>query len=105
MEENQNQSLLELEVDQEAGTNITEMAKWAKLFAVLVSSIIGMIVLLFILARKTLITNLSAFTEMDNGDQAVSAMMAIFSVILLFFIAICVVILVYMFKGVNGLKA
>ena len=100
----ENQSLLELEVDQEASSNIIEMAKWTKLFGVLVASLIGLFVLFFILASRTIRSGLNNIMEM-NDEQAVSATILVFSFILFLFVGISTVILVYLFKGVNGLRA
>ena len=99
----ENQSLLELEVDQETGTNITEMAKWARLFAILVSSIIGLFVLILFLFWRTLALYFSTMPELNDSQAGYGVMIGV-SIVAIIFIAICTVILVYLFKGVNGLR-
>lgn len=98
----ENQSLLELEVDNEASANLTEVSKWGKFLAIIVLVALGMIVLLVAFIWSKLGTLLS--TTDDMPPEAVSVTKVMIVIALLIGGAIVGVLMSFLIKGANQVR-
>jgi hypothetical protein len=98
----ENQSLLELEVDNEASANLTEVSKWGKFLAIIVLVALGMIVLLVAFIWSKLGTLLS--TTDDMPAEAVSVTKVMIVIALLIGGAIVGVLMSFLIKGANQVR-
>lgn len=98
----ENQSLLELEVDNEASANLTEVSKWGKFLAIIVLVALGMIVLLVAFIWSKLGTLLS--TTDDMPPEAVSVTKVMIVIVLLIAGAIVGVLMSFLIKGANQVR-
>ncbi len=92
---NDQETLLDLEVDDFAEKEINETARWSKLLAILIFSVIGLGFCVFIFAWDKIVY---AFTTELPQDET----RALVSVLLVAFILICVVVGLMMFFLIRG---
>ena len=96
-----NQSLLDLQIDQEASHNITESTKWGKFMAVLVITAFGLLFLLFIV----LFGRLSELFFQTDIEGASSTSVMIFVIVLFGVVGVIMIILMsFLIRGANRIR-
>lgn len=90
----ENNSLFEFEVDQPMSIETAEMARWAKMFGILVLIMLGIGVLAIVAAWDKIQSQFATYPGADAG--------ATMSVILVTGVLVCVIVAVMMFFLVRG---
>ncbi len=98
----ENQSFLELQVNQETTTNITEVSRWSKFFAVMVLVGFGLVVLMFMFLWGQLASQFLTVDEMQSGDANMA--LGVIIVVLLITAAIVVILMSFLLKAANRLR-
>ncbi|MCG2615695.1 hypothetical protein LZZ85_15450 [Terrimonas sp. NA20] len=97
-----NQSFLDLQVDDQAAINLHETSKWAKFLAVAILSAMGLVTLLFVAFWSSMS---SAFQSTDDFDERNANMLKIVvAVCLIIVLAIVVILMMFLLKGANAIR-
>lgn len=94
----ENRSLLDMGVDSAAQNNLMETSRWSKLMAILILVAIGLSVLIMAIAWNSM----TAIMHWGSESQGAGAIMAVMMVIV---IAIVAVLMSFLIKGANRIKA
>lgn len=98
----EDQSILDLKVDEEASANLTEVSRWAKFMGVLVTVAIGLAFLMCAL----LWNRMPALFSSATTDTELSNQVRVFLLIILIVVAGVVGVLMYfLIKGANCIRA
>lgn len=97
----QNTSLFEFEVDQPIAIEMTEMAKWAKLFGIIILSLIGLSVLLLVTSWSKIE---AAFLYLWVTDSSSSSMLVVVIAICAILAIIAITMVFFLIRGANRIK-
>lgn len=98
----ENQSFLELQVDQEASANITEASRWGKLLATMVLVAFGLMFLMFILMWDRLAEQFFTLEEMQGSGSDI--LMVSIIVAFVFVGAIVGLLMSFLIKAANRIR-
>lgn len=98
----ENESLLDLQVDRDAAQQLTEMSRWGKLMAVLVSIGCGLIFLLIIFVWSKLAAEVTPKDEFDAQTAQFDRILLI--VILIGFGVVIGLLMSFLIKGANRIR-
>lgn len=99
----ENQSFLELQVDQQASANLNEVSRWGKFFGLLV--VIGM-ALFFLLFIFFWTRFLGAFATLDQSDSQNIEMVRIVMIVAFVIVGVIFGIMMsFLIKGANRIRA
>jgi hypothetical protein len=97
-----NQSLLDLQVDDQAATHLHETSKWAKFLAIAILSAAGLVTLIFIGFWGAMS---SAFQSVDEFDERNANMLrVVVAIVLIIVLAIVVILMMFLLKGANAIR-
>ncbi len=97
-----NQSLLDLQVDDQTSVQLHETSKWAKFLAISVLSALGLFTLILLGVWGGLD---SAFREIDTYDESNTQMLkVVIGIVMIFVIAIVVILMMFLIKGANAIR-
>ncbi|MEO5561822.1 MAG: hypothetical protein ABIR18_00280 [Chitinophagaceae bacterium] len=98
----ENQSFLELQVDQQASANLNEVSRWGKFFGLIV--LVGML-LLFVLFTVFWTKLIGAFNALDQTDSQNVEMVRIVMIIVFVIVGVIVGIMMsFLIKGANRIR-
>jgi hypothetical protein len=98
----ENQSFLELKVDQELSANLTEAFRWGKHLAIMVLVAIGLLLLIIILMGRQFTALFLTADEMQGGDGDIFMIGLIAG--LAFVGAIVGILMSFLIKGANRIR-
>lgn len=98
-----NQSFLDLQVDEQASTQLTETSRWAKFLGVTVLIALGITVLMVGMLWNRLDGWFRQYEEMD--DESIRVVKVIAAVCLVIAIAVCAIMMTFLIKGANSIRA
>jgi len=93
------QSLFEFNVDEASATEIVEMTRWSKLFAILLSCVLAIALMFFIVASSKLTTDL---TE-QMGDEK-SLFIGFLYVVIILVLAVAGIMMFFLLRSSNRIK-
>lgn len=96
----QNQPLFDLKIDHTASQELTETSRWSKLLAILIISIAGLVILVFLFAWNKI--EAAFFTQLE-GTNAGSAF-AVVAVMVIIIAAIVGVIMYFLLRAAYRIK-
>ncbi|MBO9660762.1 MAG: hypothetical protein J7527_18210 [Chitinophagaceae bacterium] len=97
-----NQSLLDLQVDDQTAVQLHETSKWAKFLAISVLSALGLFTLILIGVWGGLD---AFFREIDTYDQnSMQMLKVVIGITMIFVIAIVVILMTFLIKGANAIR-
>jgi hypothetical protein len=97
--ENQQSSLFEMDLDNEARYSFGEMARWAKFLAIVAIVGLSLFILFFLAFGKRIAY---AMTTLFPGE--ITGLGTAVVVIMLIVVAICAVLLYFLFRASNGIR-
>lgn len=98
----ENQSLLDLEVDNEASANLMEVSRWSKFLGTIVLVGIGVIALVFAFLWNKIGALISSADDMPDGAENVAKVMIV--IVLLIVGTIVAVLMSFLLKGANRIR-
>lgn len=98
-----NQSFLDLQVDEQASTQLTETSRWAKFLGVTVLIALGITVLMFGMLWNRLADLFRLYEEMD--DETVRIMKVVLAGCLVFVVVVSAILMTFLIKGANSIRA
>ena len=98
----ENQSFLELQVNQETSTNITEATRWGKFFAVMVLVGFGLVVLMFVFMWGKLTSQFLTVDELQGSGA--NLFMGTIIVVFLIAGAIVGILMNFLLKAANRMR-
>jgi hypothetical protein len=97
-----NQSFLDLQVDDQTAVQLHETSKWAKFLAITLLSALGLFTLIIIGVWGGLE---SAFSEFDSYDQSNTTMLkVVIGFVMIFVIAVVIILMVFLLKGASAIR-
>ena len=96
--ENQ-QSLFEYNIDDASAREITDMTRWSKLFAILMISVLGIVLLIILTAWNKIFRAFTADVAVDSG-----AVMSFMLIIVLVILAIVGACMFFLIRSANRMK-
>jgi hypothetical protein len=99
----EDQSILDLQLDEEAKVNLIEVSRWAKFMGVLVVVAIGLVVLMFAFLWNRMEKTFFTPEELEPG---VAGQAMVFMIIILVCVGVIIGVLMYfLIKGANCIRA
>ena len=98
----ENQSLLDLELNQEASSIIVESTKWGKYLGILILSGLGFLVLMFFLFWSTIAQQL--VTQEESQQMNSGLLFGIFAGVIIIALAICGILYGFLIRGANRIR-
>ena len=97
----EDQSILELRVDEETTANLTEVSRWAKFMGILVLVAIGLVFLMCAFLWNRIPTLFSARADADLSNQVKISLL----IFLIFVAGVVGVLMYFLIKGANCIRA
>jgi|GEM_PF-834822 len=98
-----NQSFLDLQVDEQASTQLTEASRWAKFLGFIVLIALGITVLMFGMLWNKLDSWFLTYEEMDAESTRV--VKVVVAVCLVIAVVIGAILMTFLIKGANSIRA
>lgn len=98
-----NQSFLDLQVDEQASTQLTETSRWAKFLGITVLIAVGITVLMAGMLWNRFDGWFREYEEMD--DESIRVMKLVVVVCLVIVVAVCAIMMTFLIKGANAIRA
>lgn len=98
-----NQSFLDLQVDEQASTQLTETSRWAKFLGITVLVAVGITVLMVGMLWNRFDGWFREYEEMD--DESIRVMKLVVVVCLVIVVAVCAIMMTFLIKGANAIRA
>jgi hypothetical protein len=97
-----NQSLLELKVDTEAASNLTEACRWGKLLAILALIAFGLVVIIVLALQSVIISQFFAIDELQESNSS----LIVVTLVTAFLVAgvIVGILLSFLLKATNRIR-
>ncbi len=99
----ENQSLLDLEVDREASTNILEASRWGKFMSIMILTALGLFVLLFAFAWNRISEQLFTTEEYRSSEAQMGVGIGVIIAIAVLVI-VCTILFSFLIKGANRIR-
>ncbi|MET0465400.1 MAG: hypothetical protein ABW007_19725 [Chitinophagaceae bacterium] len=97
-----NQSFLDLQIDDQAAINLHETSRWAKFLAIAILSAVGLVTLIFVGFWSAATSAFQSFDEFDERNA--SMLKVIVTIALIIVLAIVVILMTFLLKGANAIK-
>lgn len=98
----ENQSLLDLEVDEQASENLIEVSRWSKFLGIVVLVAIGMFLLLFVFLWNSIDSLLNVSGDIPEGSLGFAKGFMLF--IFLIIGAVVAILVNFLIKGANRIR-
>ena len=100
-----NQSFLDLQVDEQASVQLTEASRWAKFLGIVVLIGLGITMLMFVLLWSRLDTGLLSLFEEGMDAESIRIMKVVLAVCLVIAAAITAIMMTFLIRGANSIRA
>ncbi|HEX2848601.1 MAG TPA: hypothetical protein VHN59_18795 [Chitinophagaceae bacterium] len=97
------QSFLDLQVDEQASTQLTEASRWAKFLGIVVLIALGITVLMFGMLWNKLDELFSPYGEMDVESIRQTKIGLVFFLVII--VVVCGIMMSFLVRGANSIRA
>ena len=98
----ENQSFLDLQVDEQASVQLTETSRWAKFLGIAILIVLAIFLAVFAMMWSKLDSLFLLYEEIDQGSVKIIKMLV--AICLVIVAILTIVLMMFLIKGANGIR-